>query len=194
MPFIQCQQTNNAQNQSLDLSISSFVLTIPPVLHKYSTLPPSPHTSSTYSPPDKMPAILSWQDNLLQECTTFKHNLQSQSSILRHRPAHRHTERNSDASRAVIALSLHTDRIVEIGLSMISNEPGSALISRDPSYWHREGERRSTFESVFMNMERELDQMALSLKRHLRQQECREISARLEEMAGKVEYILRDFV
>jgi hypothetical protein len=141
-----------------------------------------------------MAIILSWQDSLLHECTTFKANLESQSLILRNRPTHRNTERNSDASRAVVALSLHTDRIVETGLKMICTEPGSVLIRRDPSYWHREGDGRSRFESVFMGMERELDQMALALKRHPGQQECREISARLEDMAGDVGYILRGVV
>ncbi|KAJ5544982.1 hypothetical protein N7461_007286, partial [Penicillium sp. DV-2018c] len=135
-----------------------------------------------------MPVLLSWQDNLLHECTTFQQNLQSQSLMLRHL---QDRERNNDASRAIVALSLQTDSIVEIGLSMISKEPDSILIRRDPAYWHREGERMSPFESVFISMERRLDKMALALKRRPGQQECRNISTGLEEMASEVGYLLR---
>ncbi|KAJ5779379.1 hypothetical protein N7457_007099 [Penicillium paradoxum] len=128
------------------------------------------------------PILLSPYDQLLHECHTFKANLESQAHALRY---DRGLERNGDVFRAVVRLSLQTDRILELGLRMIADTPDNNITRRYPSYWSREGDT-SKFETVFHRLERDLDQMALALNSDPSQETCQEIAERLEEIAGQV--------
>lgn len=143
----------------------------------YST--PSSHIITTMSP-----VFLSWHDHLLHECRTFKANLYSQAQTLKYE---RGSVRNGDVSRAIVRLSLQTDRIIDIGLGMIAGAPDNKVTRRYPSYWRCDS-GTSKFEKVFRRLERDLDQLALALKKDPSPAKCDDLVECLEEMVKNIAF------
>ncbi|KAJ6149462.1 hypothetical protein N7471_000661 [Penicillium samsonianum] len=124
-----------------------------------------------------MPLVfLSWQDKLLHECRIFIANLDAQAKILRCDPGGRGKERNTDVSRAVVKLSIQTDRIITIALRMVAGAPDSEIIRRNTAFWCHEAVGHYRFENVFLSMKHDLVHITLALDKDPCQCECNEIA------------------
>ncbi|EKV04692.1 hypothetical protein PDIG_87770 [Penicillium digitatum PHI26] len=138
-----------------------------------------------------MPSVFPYlQDKLLDECRIFKTNLDVQVHILQCDPDDRGKKRIKDVSRAVVELSVQTDRIINIALDMVAGAPDSEIIRRNTAFWSRGLDGHYKFEDVFLAIEHDLVNIMLALKNGPCDCYCADIAGCLDGMARKVSFHL----
>ncbi|CAG8395532.1 unnamed protein product [Penicillium salamii] len=89
-------------------------------------------------------------------------------------------------------LSHHIDKIIKLGLNMITNEPNCTVISRNLSFWLEQSHTpHSGFQGVLYSMQRTVNEIGFGLQKDPRKQLPTNMIKDLRDMAGVLETNLR---